>query len=76
MSAVADLAEDVGGPSGYIGFIEAWFDPTHDEHKAMRRWAGLKFDKAIGKALRVVRGGYRSGMSSLDGPGQEVLFRP
>jgi hypothetical protein len=61
--------EDVGGPSGYLGFLEAWLDPTHDEHKAMRRWAGRKFDpecfdleatdKAISKALRVARGGYR-----------------
>jgi Plasmid pRiA4b ORF-3-like protein len=61
--------EDVGGPSGYLGFLEAWLDPTHDEHKAMRRWAGRKFDpecfdleatdKAISKAVRVARGGYR-----------------
>ena len=61
--------EDVGGPSGYFGFLEAWLDPMHDEHKAMRRWAGRKFDperfdleasnKAIAKALRVARGGYR-----------------
>jgi hypothetical protein len=61
--------EDVGGPSGYLGFLEAWLDPTHDEHKAMCRWAGRKFDpecfdleatdKAISKALRVARGGYR-----------------
>jgi hypothetical protein len=61
--------EDVGGPSGYFGFLEAWFDPTHDEHKAMRRWAGRKFDperfdleatnKAIAKALRVSKGDYR-----------------
>ena len=61
--------EDVGGPSGYLGFLDAWLDPTHDEHKVMRRWAGRKFDpecfdleatdKAISKALRVARGGYR-----------------
>ena len=60
---------DVGGPSGYFGVLEAWFDPTHDEHKAMRRWAGQKFDperfdldatnKTIAKAMRVARGGYR-----------------
>jgi len=61
--------EDVGGPPGYFGFLEAWLDPTHDEHKAMRRWAGRKFDpecfdleatnKAIAKALRIARGGFR-----------------
>jgi hypothetical protein len=61
--------EDVGGPSGYFSFLEAWHDPAHEEHKAMRRWAGRKFDperfdieasnNAIAKALRVARGGYR-----------------
>jgi len=61
--------EDVGGPFGYAEFLEAWNDPSHEEHKAMRRWAGRKFDperfdpevstKAIRKALRRCRGGYR-----------------
>ncbi len=61
--------EDVGGASGYFEFLEAWLDPSHDEHKAMRRWAGRNFDperfdleatnKAIAKALRAARGGYR-----------------
>ena len=61
--------EDVGGTSGYFDFLEAWHDPSRDEHKAMRRWAGRKFDperfdleatnKAIAKGLRVARGGYR-----------------
>ena len=54
--------------SGYFGFLEAWHDPVHEEHKAMRRWAGRKFDpesfdieaanNAVVKALRVARGGY------------------
>jgi len=60
--------EDVGGTTGYVDFLEAWFDPAHDEHKAMRRWAGRKFDperfdldaanKAIRKALRLSQGEY------------------
>lgn len=61
--------EDVGGPSGYASFLEAWHDPHHEDHKAMRRWVGRKFhpetvdldaiNKAIGKALRASKGGYR-----------------
>ncbi|AMK26152.1 MULTISPECIES: plasmid pRiA4b ORF-3 family protein [Sphingobium] len=61
--------EDVGGYSGYADFLEAWLDPAHEEHKAMRRWAGRKFDperfdldatnKAIARALRASKGDYR-----------------
>ncbi|MBB4200243.1 hypothetical protein CCR94_02440 [Rhodoblastus sphagnicola] len=60
--------EDVGGTTGYFDFLEAWLDPAHDEHRAMRRWAGRKFDperfdldatnKAIRKALRLWQGDY------------------
>jgi hypothetical protein len=60
--------EDVGGTRGYFDFLEAWLDPTHDEHKAMCRWAGRKFDperfdleaanKAIRKALRFSQDDY------------------
>ena len=61
--------EDVGGCYGYEQFLEAWRDPDHEEHKALRRWAGRKFDpekfdleatnKAITKAMRTSRGDYR-----------------
>jgi Plasmid pRiA4b ORF-3-like protein len=61
--------EDVGGTSGYAEFLEAWIDPSHDEHESMHRWAGRKFhpelcdlgaiNKAITKALRSSKGGYR-----------------
>lgn len=61
--------EDVGGTDGYADFLEAWHDPSHEEHKAMRRWAGRKFqpeafdleatNKAIAKVLRLARGSYR-----------------
>ena len=61
--------EDMGGCSGYAGFLEAWGDPEHEEHKAVRRWVGRKFDperfdleatnKAIARAMRAAKGSYR-----------------
>ena len=61
--------EDSGGPCGYMEFLQAWRDSGHEEHKAMRRWAGRRFDpeafdrekaqKAIRSALRRCRGNYR-----------------
>ena len=61
--------EDSGGSSGYADFLEAWLDPDHEEHKAMRQWAGRRFspdrvnlnqiNKAIAKALRASKGDYR-----------------
>jgi hypothetical protein len=61
--------EDVGGPSGYADFLEAWEDADHEEHKSMRQWVGRKFEpehfdleatnKAIGRAIRAAKGGYR-----------------
>jgi hypothetical protein len=38
--------EDVGGIGGYMEFLEAVRDPTHDEHIAMWRWSGGPFDPA------------------------------
>jgi len=61
--------EDVGGPPGYERFLEAWRDPKHEDHKAMRTWAGRTFDpdafdrektqKTIKSALRRCKGDYR-----------------
>lgn len=61
--------EDVGGTGGYTQFLEAWLDPHHEDHKANRQWAGRKFEpegfdldatnKAIIRAMRAARGGYR-----------------
>jgi pRiA4b ORF-3-like protein len=36
--------EDVGGVSGYQEFLEAVLDRSHEEHRAMLRWAGGRFD--------------------------------
>jgi hypothetical protein len=36
--------EDVGGPSGYQDFLEALLDPSHEDHKQMKCWAGGHFD--------------------------------
>ena len=35
--------EDVGGPSGYEEFLEAIFQPGHEEFSHFRGWAGGKF---------------------------------
>ena len=37
--------ENVGGPSGYQEFLEAILDPTHEEQRQMKRWAGGYFDQ-------------------------------
>jgi hypothetical protein len=36
--------EDVGGVSGYEEFLEALFDPGHEEHEHMKSWVGRPFD--------------------------------
>ena len=36
--------EDVGGPPGYIEFLEAINDPAHDEHESMLEWCGGSFN--------------------------------
>ena len=35
--------EDVGGISGYERFLEAIFDPTHEDYEQYVRWAGGHF---------------------------------
>lgn len=61
--------EDVGGVPGYAKFLESWHEPAHEEHSAIRQWAGRAFqpdkfnipatNKAIALALRKAKGGYR-----------------
>jgi hypothetical protein len=36
--------EDVGGPWGYSGFLEAIADPNHEEHQSYLHWCGGSFD--------------------------------
>jgi hypothetical protein len=36
--------EDVGGPDGYINFLEALRDPAHEDHEMYRDWIGYDFD--------------------------------
>ncbi len=36
--------EDVGGPDGFMDFLEAVLDPAHEEHRAMLDWYGGLFD--------------------------------
>ena len=36
--------EDVGGPHGFMDFLEAVLDPAHEQHGDMVRWYGGPFD--------------------------------
>jgi len=36
--------EDVGGPNGYQEFLDAIFDPQHEQFERYREWAGGPFD--------------------------------
>jgi len=36
--------EDVGGPPGYVEFLQAISDPKHDEHQDLLEWCGGSFD--------------------------------
>lgn len=36
--------EDVGGPGGYLRFLEAIRDPEHEEHESYLEWVGGSFD--------------------------------
>jgi len=36
--------EDVGGPFGYVEFLEKIQDPEHEEHREALEWAGEGFD--------------------------------
>lgn len=61
--------EDAGGPHSYADLVEAWTDKAHEEHAAIRKWTGRRFDpnrfdltaanKLIASALRRAKGDYR-----------------
>ncbi len=36
--------EDVGGPEGFMDFLEAILDPCHEEHRAKLEWHGGPFN--------------------------------
>jgi hypothetical protein len=38
--------DDVGGPGGYVAFLEAIADPDHEEHADFLEWIGGSFDPA------------------------------
>lgn len=45
--------EDVGGPPGYIDFLEAISDPNHPDHEDMLDWCGGDFDPTAFDTERV-----------------------
>jgi hypothetical protein len=57
--------EDVGSVDGYMTFVEAVLDPSHEEYEAMLTWVGGRFDpeqfdldaanEAVGRAVRYAR---------------------
>ncbi|SFP80722.1 plasmid pRiA4b ORF-3 family protein [Sphingomonas rubra] len=61
--------EDAGGPYSYADLVEAWRNPAHEEHVAVRKWTDRRFDperfdldvtnKAITSAMRKSKGTYR-----------------
>jgi hypothetical protein len=36
--------EDIGGPPGYVDFVQAISDPAHPEHEELLEWCGATFD--------------------------------
>jgi hypothetical protein len=56
--------ENVGGTSGYEEFLEAFFDPSHEEHQHMKSWVGRAFNPSafsVGEANERLRQKLRLG---------------
>jgi hypothetical protein len=56
--------EDVGGTSGYEEFLEALFDPNHEDHEHMKSWVGRPFHPSafsVGEANERLRRKLRLG---------------
>lgn len=50
--------EDVGGPPGYMDFVQAMRDPMHENHLEMWRWHGGPFDAtafSLNEANRAIK---------------------
>lgn len=50
--------EDVGGPPGYMDFVQAMRNPTHEEHQHLWQWHGGPFDPeafSANEANRAIR---------------------
>ena len=47
--------EDCGGPSGYTELLAALADPTHEDHRQLREWAGELADFDLGSTDLLVR---------------------
>jgi hypothetical protein len=52
--------EDCGGPWGYMNFVDAIGDPSHEEHEQLLEWVGGEFDpedfdpEEVSKRLRKI----------------------
>jgi Plasmid pRiA4b ORF-3-like protein len=52
--------EDCGGPWGYLDFVDAISDPSHEQHKELLEWVGGEFDpeefdpEEVNKRLRTI----------------------
>ena len=59
--ANATPPEDVGGPPGYLDFVQAMRDPRHQQHQEVWQWWGGPFDpeafsmNEVNRALRTLR---------------------
>lgn len=47
--------EDVGGPPGYMEYLEALRDPSHPDHRQMVEWRGASFDPERFDTARINR---------------------
>ena len=62
--------EDVGGTDGFMEFLEAVLDATHEEHARMMEWCGGAFDpedideQEIRQVLGIYAGRRRGPLSS------------
>ncbi len=51
--ATACPPKDVGGPPGYVDFLQAINDPAHEEHESMLEWCGGSFDPTAFRPVNI-----------------------